>query len=102
LVDAVIGANAPELQRKIMSNLEQEKRILKEGGTRMEVGIERFSWIDGIRTLIVLHLNSIASNVTKKKRKKAVTPEQPNVAEANRLSTLLVKKTTDGILSLSN
>ena len=38
LVDSVKGANAPELQRKIVSNLEQEKRILKEGGTRVEVG----------------------------------------------------------------
>ncbi|CAF0958608.1 unnamed protein product [Rotaria sordida] len=36
LVDAVIGANAPELQRKIMLNLEEEKRILKEGGERRE------------------------------------------------------------------
>ncbi|CAF1064773.1 unnamed protein product [Rotaria sp. Silwood1] len=36
LVDAVIGANAPELQRKIMLNIEQEKKILKEGGERRE------------------------------------------------------------------
>lgn len=33
----MLGANAPELQRKIMSNLEKEKKILKEGGTRDEV-----------------------------------------------------------------
>jgi hypothetical protein len=39
LVDSVKGANAPELQRKIVSNLEQEKRILKEGGTRVEVSM---------------------------------------------------------------
>ncbi len=37
LIDAVVGANAPELQRKIMSNLEHEKKILKEGGERIEV-----------------------------------------------------------------
>ena len=37
MVDAVVGANAPELQRKIMLNLEQEKKILKEGGERVEV-----------------------------------------------------------------
>ncbi|UJR31186.1 hypothetical protein I4U23_018693 [Adineta vaga] len=36
LVDSVIGANAPELQRKISSNLEQEKKVLKEGGQRAE------------------------------------------------------------------
>ncbi len=42
MVDAVIGANAPELQRKIMSNLEQEKRILKEGGERIEVSFCSF------------------------------------------------------------
>ncbi|CAF1606193.1 unnamed protein product, partial [Didymodactylos carnosus] len=40
LVDAVRGANAPELQRKIMSNLEQEKTILKEGGQRNEYRFE--------------------------------------------------------------
>lgn len=39
LVDSVKGANAPELQGKIVSNLEQEKRILKEGGTRVEVSM---------------------------------------------------------------
>ena len=39
LVDSVKGANAPELQRKIVSNLEHEKRILKEGGTRVEVSM---------------------------------------------------------------
>ena len=33
----MLGANAPELQRKIMSNLEKERKILKEGGTRDEV-----------------------------------------------------------------
>jgi hypothetical protein len=37
LIDAVIGANAPELQRKIMLNLDKEKKILKEGGERAEV-----------------------------------------------------------------
>ncbi|CAF1180180.1 unnamed protein product [Adineta ricciae] len=36
LVDSVIGANAPALQRKISSNLEQEKKVLKEGGQRIE------------------------------------------------------------------
>ncbi|CAF2556903.1 unnamed protein product [Rotaria sp. Silwood2] len=43
LVDAVIGANAPELQRKIMLNLEQEKKILKEGGERREYSFEHVS-----------------------------------------------------------
>jgi hypothetical protein len=38
LVDSVKGANAPELNRKILSNLETEKKFLKEGGTRVEVG----------------------------------------------------------------
>ncbi len=42
LIDAVNGANAPELQRKIMSNLEQEKKILKEGCERIEVILKIF------------------------------------------------------------
>jgi len=42
LIDAVIGANAPELQRKIMLNLEKEKKILKEGGERIEVIFRSF------------------------------------------------------------
>jgi hypothetical protein len=37
-----MGANAPDLQRKIMSNLEQEKKVLKEGGQRIEVIIKTF------------------------------------------------------------
>ncbi|CAF3663887.1 unnamed protein product [Adineta steineri] len=37
LVDSCIGANAPELQRKITGGLEHEKKILKEGGQRTEV-----------------------------------------------------------------
>ncbi|CAF4091247.1 unnamed protein product [Rotaria socialis] len=40
LVDAVIGANAPELQRKILLNLEQEKKILKDGGERREFNFD--------------------------------------------------------------
>ncbi len=42
MIDAVIGANAPELQRKIMLNLEKEKKILKEGGERIEVIFRSF------------------------------------------------------------
>ncbi|CAF1461912.1 unnamed protein product, partial [Adineta steineri] len=40
LVDSCIGANAPELQRKITGGLEHEKKILKEGGQRTEHRME--------------------------------------------------------------
>ena len=52
-MDAVVGANAPELQRKIMSNLDKEKRILKEGGERVEVNIEFFQAIERRRILLL-------------------------------------------------
>jgi hypothetical protein len=54
-----MGANAPELQRKIMFNLEQEKKILKEGGERIEVIIYFFFSTE----LILVYLSSIVLNV---------------------------------------
>jgi len=54
-----MGANAPELQRKIMFNLEQEKKILKEGGERIEVIIYFFFPTE----LMLVYLSSIVLNV---------------------------------------
>ena len=53
MVDAVIGANAPELHRKIMLNLEQEKKILKEGGERNEVHFIVFTSHCRIRVILL-------------------------------------------------
>ncbi len=56
MVDAVVGANAPELQRKILLNLEREKKILKEGGERIEVIFKIFSAFFHFIELILLFI----------------------------------------------
>jgi hypothetical protein len=64
LIDAVIGANAPELQRKIMLNLDKEKKILKEGGERAEVIFKIF------------YSSSTVLNVLRMKKMKQMMPDQ--------------------------